>query len=439
MIGSLLPLVRNPHEFVQAAYEQYGSVFRFKALHREYVVLAGIKANRFVSGQGKTYFGVDGFWGKAGEYMGCPHMMVAVDGDIHRYQRNAMMPLLSQNAFKDRVDDLAEPVLSVIQKYQRPKSIDIGAVLRQMISNQIGFSLQGHMSSYKTVQHMIYYFGSVMKVYGLRKWPEAMLKTPRFLYAKHITNRHIRKTLELADARTELDKESQRFYLDVMLPAMRQKPEWYSEGDVAVHALLPFVAALDTVASTIGFILYRLLSDPDLKRIVQEEVDTVFNHGIPSLKTLRDMEDLNGLIRETLRLQPTGFGITRSASVDFTFEGINVKRGEDVLVFTTADHRNPEFFPNPRDFDITRYRAPRSEHKQPAYAPFGKGPHSCLGASLAEIMLPLNVGLLLSTCNIRAASNLGRVKLTFNPAPVLSDNFRISLTPRRNPILLGAA
>ncbi|MCG8672440.1 MAG: cytochrome P450 [Pseudomonadales bacterium] len=431
LVGSLLPLLNNPHDFIQEAYHRYGPAFRFRAAHREYVVLAGVKANRFVSGEGKDLFGVDTFWGKAGEYMGCPHMMIAVDGDIHRYQRNAMMPLLSQTAFKNRIEDLAEPVELIIKEYRGVRSADIGAILRQLISNQIGFTLQGHMSSYRTVQQMIYYFGSVMNVYGLRKWPAAMLRTPRFQYAKYVTHQHVRKTLEIAEARTEDQKQDRPLYLDAMLPIMRAKPDWYCEGDIAVHALLPFVAALDTVASTMGFILYRLLTNPTLAEHIQKEVDLYFGNSLPSLKQLREMDDLNGLIKETMRIQPTGFGITRSAKTDFEFEGFKIRQGAEILVFTTADHRNPEYFHNPELFDIQRYRAPRNEHKQVAYAPFGKGPHSCLGASLSEIMMPLNLGLLLNKLVIKPASELSKVKLRFNPAPVLSDNFKVDLFPRK--------
>lgn len=430
VVGSLGTLLKNPHAFVQDAYHKYGPVFRFRALHREYVVLAGVTANRFVAGEGKDCFGVEEFWGKAGEYMGCPHMMVAVDGEIHRHQRNAMAPLLGQNAFRERLADLATPVEVIIRRYQSSTEVDIGAVLRQMVSNQIGFTLQGHRSSYRTVQQMIYYFGGVMNVYGLRKWPAFMLKTPKFQYAKYVTQQHIRKTLSIAKARSEQQKTAQPLYLDVMLPLMQAKPEWYSSGDIAIHALLPFVAALDTVAATMGFALHRLLREPALQARISKEITPVFGGRLPSLEELRGMEDLNGLVRETLRLQPTGFGITRTATRDFEFEGYQIKQGEDILVFTTADHRNSDYFPQPEQFDIERYRAPRNEHKQPAYAPFGKGPHYCLGASLAEIMLPLNLGLLLNRLSIIPACDLERVKLTFNPAPVLSDRFRVRLRAR---------
>lgn len=430
LAGNLFSLLDNPHRFVQSSYERYGQVFRFRALHREYVVMAGVEANRFVSGEGKDLLCVDGFWGEAAKVMGSPNMLIAVDGDVHRYQRSAMMPLFGQNAFKERVQELADPSLELIRQQQPGRAIDVGALLRCMVSHQIGHNLQGYRSSHQTVEQMIYYFGSVMNVYGLRKWPRFMLHAPKVRYAKRVTDRHIQQTLAAATQRSEEQKQRNPLYLDTMIPLLQERPDWFGKGDIRLHALLPFVAALDTVASTMGFLLLRLLQDNALAFRLQREVDQVFADGLPTLSMLRSMKDLNGAVKETLRLQPTAFGITRTATQDFDFNGYRIQRGDDVMVFTTADHLNSRYFPNPECFDIERYRAPRNEHKQPAYAPFGKGPHNCIGASLAEILLPLNLGLMLYHWRIAPACDVNQVKLRFNPAPVLDKSFRIKVTYR---------
>jgi cytochrome P450 len=176
----------------------------------------------------------------------------------------------------------------------------------------------------------------------------------------------------------------------------------------------------------------RILENPDLYQRIQTEVDEVFSKGIPDSETLLAMNDLNGLYRETLRLQPTGFGITRTATKNFVFKGFQVYKGEDVLIYTTAEHRNEQYFPDPLKFDIERYREPRNEHRQAAFAPFAKGPHACLGAGMSELMGPLNMGLILYNWDLKPACDLKKVKMTFNPAPVLSDNFKIKITRRNN-------
>ncbi|MFK7976231.1 MAG: cytochrome P450 [Halioglobus sp.] len=429
LIGSLRPMVKNPYEFTLKAYQEYGECFRFRVAHRKYVVMAGIDAGRFLAGEGKHYFGVEGFWGKAMEFMQSPHGVTGVDGEIHQYQRDLMKPLLSRKAFKERVFDLAEPVEEVI-KNQQNGVVEVGPTTRHMISNQLGGALQGYRPKYEDVIEFIYYFSSIMNVYGLRKWPALMLKTPRFLRAEKIAKEHSRKVRAIAEQRSNEDIAKHTQYLDVLLPALKAKPEWFGDGEIEMHALLPFVASLDTVATNMGFLLMRLLQNPPLRARIQKEVDAVFSRGIPELDTLMAMEDLNGLIRETMRVQPVAFGITRTASEDFVFKNFQIYKGEDVLLFTTADHQNPEYFPEPKKFDIERYREPTNQHKQVAFSPFGKGPHACLGVGLADIMLPLNMGLMLYNWKIEPGCDLDKVKTIFNPAPILSKNFKIRIAHR---------
>ena len=430
LLGSVVPLLKNPHEFVKDAYKRYGEVFRFEAGPRKFTVLAGVEANRFVSGENKDLFCVDGFWGEVGKYVECPHMLVMLDGEIHQYQRKIMAPLLMQQSYKDKTQDMAANVTGLLAKVADVGAVDFGPLARQMLSNQLSQTFQGYAAPHKKVETLIYWFNSVTKVFAMRSLPRSYLKTPKVQYAEWVAKKTMRKSVDVAEERIARG-EVNGYYLDHVIPRLKEKPEWFSRGDLEAHALLLFVGALDTIAATQGFMLYRMLRDPQLYARVQREVDAAFANGVPDLEGLKALEDLNGLFRETMRLQPTGFGITRNATRDFEYKGYRINKGEDLLIFTTADHLNPAYFPNPEIFDIERYRDPRNEHKQPAYAPFGKGPHNCLGASMAELIMPLHMGLMLYHLDFKPACNLDKVKVVFSPAPVLSDNFRVKVSLRK--------
>ncbi|MBA54899.1 MAG: hypothetical protein CMK89_10645 [Pseudomonadales bacterium] len=421
-------LLGDPLQFMRDAYLRYGSIFRVRALNREYTVLAGVEANRFVAGEGKHCFSVESFWGKVGEHMGCPHMVAMVDGDIHKYQRKVMAPLLAQQAFSEQIPRMADNVDSVLNQALGSRQQKVDHLMRLMVSNQLSELLLGRKASADHVKAMIYAFNMVTRVYAIRSMPQAMLYSPRVQWAKWITNRELRLTLKRSRRRQAAGGTG---YLEHILAALDARPDWFGEGDKLGHALLPYVAALDTIASTKGFMLRRLLADPALYRCVQQEVDQAFAGGIPDLETLKAMASLNGLCREVMRLEPAAFGMLRSAACDFAFKGYHVSAGDELMVFTTADHMNPEFFPDPYCFDMTRYSAPRLEHKQSAYAPFGKGPHNCLGASLTELILPLHMGVLLHRVLVKPACDLNKVRMVFRPAPVLSENFKVSLSRRR--------
>ncbi|HSP77371.1 MAG TPA: cytochrome P450 [Myxococcaceae bacterium] len=87
-----------------------------------------------------------------------------------------------------------------------------------------------------------------------------------------------------------------------------------------------------------------------------------------------------GLVEETLRYWgPIDFlNAVRIAKEDLKLGGIHVPKGAKLSVGLASANRDPERFPNPDAFDISRPEAHRN-------IAFGKGIHVCLGAPLARL------------------------------------------------------
>ncbi|MEE2733449.1 MAG: cytochrome P450 [Pseudomonadota bacterium] len=425
-LGNAPSVVANPLLFLRNAYARYGEVFRFRVPGREHTVLAGVAANRFIAGAGKDCFSVDSVWGAVGRYMDCPHALIMVDGEIHRYQRQMLGPMLAAQSFRARIPTMLETVTEVLQQQSSGQALAVGPLFRRMLSNQLSELLLGRKADPVTVDTMIYAFNAVTKVFALRSWPRWMLQSPKVKWSEWVTRRQLQSTLSRARRYPQTSA-----YLSTALAALDARPDWFTEGDKLMYVLLPYVAALDTVASTHGFMLFHLLQNEVLYERIQREVDGVFGGGMSTMEDVRSMPALMGLCREVMRMEPTAFGMPRVASRDFHFRGYDIAEGDELLLFTTADHLNPRYFRQPQQFDIDRFIGLDSEHRQIAYAPFGKGAHNCLGASLAELLLPLHMGVLLYQWQVEPAVNLRKVKTVFAPAPVLSSNFKVWLRRRR--------
>ena len=88
----------------------------------------------------------------------------------------------------------------------------------------------------------------------------------------------------------------------------------------------------------------------------------------------------------------------------------------------------PEYFPDPQRFDIERYTPERAEHRQAGvYAPFGIGAHRCLGSSLAEVLIALNIATLVHETELALDPPDYRLKIRRLPVvrPDRSLKFRI--------------
>jgi cytochrome P450 len=73
--------------------------------------------------------------------------------------------------------------------------------------------------------------------------------------------------------------------------------------------------------------------------------------------------------------------------VDAEIAGCRVRAGELVLPMPGAANRDPDQFPDPHVFDITR--------KDNRHLAFGYGIHFCIGAPLARIEVPIALSSLL--------------------------------------------
>lgn len=135
---------------------------------------------------------------------------------------------------------------------------------------------------------------------------------------------------------------------------------------------------------------------------------------------------------ETSRMYPSVPAILRTAVEAFEFGGCKVPAGERVLVATTVPHRLPEYFPRPERFDIERYTPERAEHRQPgAFAPFGAGPHVCLGAGFAEVAIAATMATIVREVDLALDPPGYVLKLRHVPMPGPEDRFGIRVLGRR--------
>jgi cytochrome P450 len=134
-----------------------------------------------------------------------------------------------------------------------------------------------------------------------------------------------------------------------------------------------------------------VLKHPEVKEHVLKQVEELFAAGdLDKEGLLNKPPTLNGAIRETMRLYPIAVAQMRTANKDF--EGHQIYAGEMIYIGTSVPHFMEGYWPRAKTFAIDRYRKPRAEHLQPGvYSPYGRGPHTCLGKSLAEVQMALSV------------------------------------------------
>ncbi len=141
------------------------------------------------------------------------------------------------------------------------------------------------------------------------------------------------------------------------------KPGNLSQRELVVMADLLLMAGHETTANQMALGLHSLLTHPDQLAMMR---------GNPDL--------IKSAVEEMLRYHTiVHFNAFRTAVEPVELNGETFPQGQGVIALISAANRDPEAFPDPDRFDITR----KADH----HVAFSYGIHQCLGQPLARAEL----------------------------------------------------
>ncbi|MFZ6029214.1 MAG: cytochrome P450 [Chloroflexota bacterium] len=433
ILGNALDFLYRPIEFFLDCYQQYGPIFRIAAANQRYVVLAGLEANRFLAQDNGELLSSEPLFGEFARQMGSANFLVALDGDAHRHMRKVMQRGYAKSSVGAHLDDFAQLTYQAARRWRAGETIFVRETLQRLVTEQLGTALTNH-SSREHFDAIRTYLGTLLNVLVIKRWPRWMLAMPRYTRARARVMDFAR--LVLAEHRQAPAGDApEPDLVDDLLAAVDWNGNPLEEDDLLAATIGPFFAGMDTVANTMGFMVYAILKHPHVYEAIQAEVDQHFANGIPPWRELPKLQSLYAATIETLRRYPVAPFTPRGAVRPFDFAGHHVAAGQEVIFVNGLTHFLPEYFPNPWQFDIHRYIPPRQEHKQGqgVFAPYTLGPHTCLGAGAAEIQLMVTVGALLRAVRLELEYPGYELVTKLMPIPAPDPRFKVRVVEHRSP------
>jgi cytochrome P450 len=178
----------------------------------------------------------------------------------------------------------------------------------------------------------------------------------------------------------------------------------FSQEEVIANCIVTMVGGQETTTNLIGNGVLTLLRNPD------------------QLEKLRsNMTLIPSAVEDMLRYESPSQYTARLAPEDTTLGGKRIAKRQAVIAVMAAGNRDPERFPDPDRFDITR-----TDNRHLA---FGWAAHFCFGAALARIE-----GQTAFEMMLRRLSNW-----TLDPGPLVWRNNLGLRGLTRLPISFGAA
>lgn len=134
-----------------------------------------------------------------------------------------------------------------------------------------------------------------------------------------------------------------------------------TDAELRSTAGLVLAAGFETTVNLLGNAVALLAADPEQRRLLAERGELWPN-----------------AVDEVLRIDPPVLLTGRMALADLEVLGVPVRRGSVLVGLLVGANRDPQVFPRPEEFDVTRENA--RDHVS-----FSAGRHYCLGAALARM------------------------------------------------------
>ena len=428
VLGNLPEFLRDPYGMFIRGYRSLGPVFSVRFLHRPMLVLAGAEGLRFLSKQGRQVLESKPVWHEFVTLFGGERALVSADGEFHAELRKRLRPSMSRSTLENRVPELREVVLRCLRRWDG-QTIDVERFTRDLVFHELAalMDMEG-VDPDEYYEDLLRVMHTSIEVTVGRRWPRFLLWDPRFRKAKQrIMNMGVDLFRSIGESNPE----------DGLFPILRRcvQDGLLGERDIPLLAITPYFAGIDTVAATLSFVLSAVYRRPELQAELRNEIATASSASVSGRDWLARLHLAEAVKLEVSRRYPVTLAMVRYARVPFVYAGHQIHAGDQFLISVGAHGLMEEYFEEPERFDPARFLGPDALRPEPGTMnPYGMGPHTCLGAALADVQIIATLALLLELADIELIDPDRPLEMKYTPYPLpKGDQLRIRLHSRPAP------
>ena len=402
--------------------EQYGPVFELKPpFGKPMVFLAGPETNHWANRNGRMYLRARNYFADFESVYGASGVLPSLDGGEHFRLRKSLASAYSRGRLTGQIDQLYQQARDFMSDWQEGQIFPATVLCRYMINGQLS-PIFVSVDSQDIIGDLIKYKERALSTHVLKVLPKFMLRTP----GMKARAKAIDELLErIQSVHTPAQRAgAPRDLADDILSLHASDPQLVPESNLRFALSAALIASV-YLGDAYTFALYAMASQPEIYRRIQEEADALFANGDPGPEdfTPAAIDVTHRFLMECLRMYPIVPMSIRDVMNSCVVEDYQLKVGTRVYIAQTASHYMSDVFPEPFKFDIDRYLPPRNEHHHPGYAPYGLGPHRCLGSRWMELQLAVNVLMVAHHFNIEVSPR--DYKLGFAPLPSMKPNKKL--------------
>jgi cytochrome P450 len=397
LLGDVFRFRRAPIPTLSRAWRECGDVVRLRfGAVSPYLVLHPDGVQHVLQTNAKNYDKQTRGFNKLKLALG--EGLLTSEGALWRKQRRAIQPAFH----KDRVEGFAaimtETAASMLDRWDaRSKPLDAFDVTEEMTALTLDIIARTMFTAElgadsKSLADMVTLAGRhinsrITSLTGMLDFWER-LPTPanrRFWAALRQGDGLIQKVIERRRGGGPESPELGGDLLSMLMASRDQETgEAMSDQQLRDEVVTIFSAGHETTAQALSWTFYLLSTHPEAERRLHEEVRAALGDALPALADLPRLGYAARVLKESMRLFPPAWAISRRAEAEDRIGGYRIPAQGFVLLCPYLTHRHPDFWENPEAFDPDRFLPERSQGQHRfAYLPFGAGARMCIGSNFA--------------------------------------------------------
>ena len=383
LVGHILDFGKNPHEFMMKLRAKLGDVAEFKMFHQDMVLLTGEKASEAfyraadeVLDQGAAYKIMTPIFGHG----------VVFDAPIKvkNQQLQMLMPALRDKPMRTYSDLIVEEVEGMIAGWGEEGEIDLLEFTKELTIYTSSHCLLGPEFRHELNKEFAAIYHDLERGIQPIAYVFPNLPLPVFRRRNKARARLQDLVTEIMDRRSKSRSDSPNVF-QTLIDATYEDGTKLTPHEITGMLIATIFAGHHTSSGTTAWVLIELLRHPEWMKKVVDELDQLFGpDGAVSFESLRQIPNLESVLKEVLRLHPPLIILMRKVLEDFSIGDITIPAGKFVCAAPAITHRIASLFPEPERFDPDRYSPERHEDKNLyAWQAFGGGRHKCSGNAFA--------------------------------------------------------
>ncbi|MBA3874222.1 MAG: cytochrome P450 [Anaerolineae bacterium] len=346
--------------------------------------------------------------------------LLTSDGDLHKRQRRLVQPAFHHNRIATYADTMVNYTSDMLNDWENGKQIGMLNEMMHLTMRIVGKTLFD-----TDVTEAADSIGAAISV-GIEAMSDR-ISHPLQLKEKFPTaiRRKRRAALNTIDEtivgfieERQASGEDKGDLLSMLLMAVdEQDGGTMTTKQVKDEAMTLFAAGHETTANALAWTFYLLGQHPEIEQKLAAEIKTMIGTRRPTLADLPKMPFLEMVVKESMRLYPPAWTVSREAQSDFELGGYTIPKGSIVMMSMYVLHHDERYWEQPEAFLPERFAAANEENiPKYAYFPFGGGSRVCIGNQFAMMEAELVFATILQRYHL---SLLSGQNIKLNPLVTL--------------------